>query len=264
MDIVDSHCHLDLIVEKGQDLDRVIDEARTSNVNYIQTIATSIENFKSTLSIAKKYDKMWTSVGVHPCNVGDNEKAIVTSEELIDLSRDDKVIGLGETGLDHFHSKEPSHITTQIKSFENHIAASKINKLPLIVHTRDADELTANIIKENMNSGEFPALIHCFTASEKFAWQMLDLGLYISISGIITFKNALDLHNIVRKIPLDRLLVETDAPYLSPVPFRGKLNEPAYTKYVVEYIASLKNISAEEVAKTTTDNFFKLFTKAQR
>jgi len=258
MIIVDSHCHLDMLTEYD-DIDKIVQRAIDADVKYLQTICTRLDNFENILNIAKKYDNVFASVGVHPSEV----EQVTAASELVKLASDAKVIGLGETGLDYFYNKEPAHHQLQRESFEQHIIAAQENQLPIIVHTRDAEEDTQNIISSGKKSKDFPGLIHCFTASKEFANNMLDLGMYISISGIVTFKNAKDLQEAVKHIPLNRLLVETDSPYLAPVPKRGKTNEPSYTRYVTEFIAQLKGVSMEEVAEQTTDNFFRLFSKAK-
>lgn len=255
MIIVDSHCHLDMMEEHDQ-IQNYISRAMAADVRYFQTICTKIENFENILKIARTYDNVFASVGVHPSEV----KAVITAQELIDLAKkDEKVIGLGETGLDYFYNKEKNHHRMQQDSFEQHIIASQENGLPVIVHTRDAEADTENIIARNKKSKNFPGLIHCFTASREFARKMLDLDIFISISGIVTFKNAEELREVVRFVPLDRILVETDSPYLAPVPHRGRVNEPAYTRFVAESIASLKGVSLEQLAAQTTANFFSLF-----
>jgi len=258
MIIVDSHCHLDMLTQYD-DIDSIVKRANENGVKYLQTICTKLDNFENVLNIAKKYDNVFASVGVHPSEV----EGVIDSDELIKLSKDDKVIGLGETGLDYFYNKEASHHKIQQDSFEQHIVASQNNNLPVIIHTRDAEGDTTDIISRNKKYKEFAGLIHCFTASKEFASKMLDLGMYISISGIVTFKNAENIREAIKYIPTDRLLVETDSPYLAPVPKRGKTNEPSYTRYVVEFLADLKGLEATELALQTTNNFFKLFSKAQ-
>jgi TatD DNase family protein len=259
MIIVDSHCHLDMLTEYDS-IDNIVKRAKEANVEYLQTICTRLDKFDEILSIAKKYDNVFASLGVHPSEV----ENIVTAENLMNLAKDKKVIGFGETGLDYFYNKEKEHQKLQRESFQQHIIAAQETKIPLIIHTRDAEDDTCNILAENKNNREFPGLLHCFTASKEFAAKMLDLGMYISISGIVTFKNAENIREALKYIPTDRLLVETDSPYLAPVPKRGKTNEPSYTKYVVEFIAELKGLSAEKLAEQTTNNFFKLFSKAKR
>ncbi len=259
MIIVDSHCHLDMLLDYDT-TDNIVNRAKESGVKYLQTICTRLDNFENILSLAKKFDNVYASVGIHPSEV----EIVPISAELLKLSSDDKVIGLGETGLDYFYNKDLEHHSLQRKSFEQHIITSQENGLPVIIHSRNAEEDTANIIANHKKRKEFPGLIHCFTSSKEFATKMLDLGLYISVSDIVTFKNAESLREAIKYVPLDRLLVETDSPYLAPVPKRGKTNEPSYTKYVVEFLAELKGISSEELANKTTDNFFRLFTKAIR
>lgn len=259
MMIVDSHCHLDMLKDYDS-TDNIIIRAKEANVHYLQTICTRLDNFENILFIAKKYNNVFASVGIHPSEV----ETVTTAKEILELASHEKVIGLGETGLDYFYNKEAKHQKMQRESFREHIIASQENNLPVIVHTRDAEEDTLRIIEEHKKDKEFPGLIHCFTASKELAVKMLDLGMYISISGIVTFKNAAELQEVAKFIPLDRMLVETDSPYLAPVPKRGKTNEPSYTKHVAEFIAHLKGINLEKVAEQTTNNFFSLFSKAQK
>ena len=255
--LVDSHCHLDYeILEK--DFDSVIKEAKEFGVEYLQTICTKISEFDKILEISKRDKNIFCSVGVHPCNVKD--EGVYKAAEIIKLTEDKKVIGIGETGLDYYHETESKK--QQIESFKEHIKASQETGLPVIIHTRDAEEDTLEILQEMMALKKFPALIHCFTASKKFAQEVLKLDLYISISGIITFKNAKDLQEIAKTLPLNRILVETDSPYLAPVPKRGKSNRPAYTKYTAEFLSELLEVDYDILAKKTTENFFSLFSKA--
>ncbi|MCP5369633.1 MAG: TatD family hydrolase [Rickettsiaceae bacterium] len=257
--IVDSHCHLDMLSEYDS-LDNIISRAANNGIKYIQTICVRLEEFDRILSIATHYPNVYASIGVHPNEVKQNQ--IVTVEYLLNYSKHEKVIGLGETGLDYYRCKDQGQQLAQIESFINHIQVSQQNHLPVIIHSREAEQDTISILKEYMKISYFPALIHCFTASKDFAREVLDLGLYISISGIVTFKSATDLQEIVKYIPADRLLVETDSPYLAPIPYRGKTNEPSFTKYVVDCLAQLKNIPNDQMADITTSNFFNLFNKA--
>jgi TatD DNase family protein len=259
MIFVDSHCHLDMLSDYDKH-DNIIMRAAESGTKYLQTICTTLENFPNILAIAEKYENVFCSVGVHPSEV----TQLVEASKLIALAKHKKVIGLGETGLDYYYNKEEVQQALQREVFGNHIEASIATNLPVIVHTRDAEDDTYDIVATYKKTHNFPGLIHCFTASEAFARKILDLGFYISIAGIITFKNAEDLRSIVKFVPLDRILIETDSPYLAPVPNRGKTNEPAFVKYVAGAIADLKNISLEQCAQQTTDNFFKLFSKAAR
>lgn len=259
--IVDSHCHLDLIEKQGADIDKVIANSLENNVKILQTICTRISQIDHILSYTKKHDFIFGSVGIHPCNV--DEEPEVKAQDIIDLClANDKIIGIGETGLDYFHDQ--SFIEKQKRSFIEHIKAAQETGLPLIIHSRDADEDMIMILEEQHKIKPFPALLHCFSSSNELAQRALKLGIYVSISGIVTFKNAKELQAIVNELPLDYLLVETDSPYLAPTPHRGQPNEPAYTKHVVEFIAQLKGLDEDELAKKTTDNFFKLFTKAKR
>ncbi len=259
MIIVDSHCHLDMLHEHDS-LENILKRAADSGVKYLQTICTKVNEIDKILQIAELHDNIFASVGQHPSEV----KEVIGASELLDISKHDKIIGIGETGLDYFYNKDLKHQENQRKSFSEHILASQENNLPVIIHTRGAEEDTKNIIAEHNQDKSFPGLIHCFTASKEFAKEMLDLGMYISISGIVTFKNAADLQEAARYIPLDRMLVETDSPYLAPVPKRGKTNEPSYTRYVAEFIADLKSVPLQEVAEVTTNNFFELFSKAKK
>jgi TatD DNase family protein len=259
MILVDSHCHLNMLADYDSH-DNIIKRALDSDVHYMQTICTKLEDFSLILAIAENYKNVFASVGIHPSEV----TKVINAQGLIDLAKHNKVIGLGETGLDYHYNKDHAQQKLQRQSFENHIEAScKIN-LPVIVHTREAEDDTFNIMSLYKKTYNFPALIHCFTASENFARKALDLGFYISVAGIITFKNAEELRSIVRFIPLDRLLIETDSPYLAPVPQRGRTNEPSYVRYVAQAIADLKGITIEECAKQTTQNFFTLFDKAMQ
>ncbi|WP_341793651.1 MULTISPECIES: TatD family hydrolase [unclassified Rickettsia] len=252
--LIDSHCHLNLLT-KDTDLDSVIQRAMANGVQYMQAICTKLEDLPDILQIAEKYKNVFASVGVHPCEV----KQTVSVEEIIKLSHHPKIIGIGETGLDYYHT--PYDKQQQKDLFVQHIYAASVTKLPIIVHTRDAEEDTIDILTSEMKNDNFPGLIHCFTSSKDLAKKMLDIGLYISMSGIITFKNATDLQEIVKYVPLERLLIETDSPYLAPTPMRGKQNEPAFVRYVAEKVAELKGITSIEVANATTHNFKKLFSK---
>jgi TatD DNase family protein len=256
--LVDSHCHLNFPDFKDQVTD-VINRAVANDVAYMQTICTKISEFAAVLAIAEQYNNVWCSVGVHPNNV-ENEP-LVTAAELTKLANNPKVIGLGETGLDYYYERSPRE--KQKLSFIEHIKTSQSTGLPVIVHTRAADEDTIEILREQYAKAKFPALIHCFSTGAKLAHAAIELGMYISISGIVTFKKAEELQSIVKDLPLSSILVETDAPYLAPMPYRGKTNEPAYTRNTAQFIADLKGISYEEVARVTTENFFKLFGKAK-
>ncbi len=256
--LIDSHCHL-TFPDFKEDCNQVIIRARESGVKLMVTISTKITQATEIIALADSYDDIVCSIGIHPHEV-ENEPEI-NVEDLIKLLKHPKVVGVGETGLDYFY--EHSCRETQKRSFRNHIIASRRTRLPVIIHTRDADEDTKFILEEEYSKGEYPGLIHCFTAGEDLARTVLDMGFYISISGIATFKNASDLREVIKMIPLERLLVETDSPFLAPVPFRGKRNEPSFVRHTAEMLAEIKDVSVEDVIKVTGDNFFSLFQKAQ-
>ena len=257
--LVDSHCHLDF-PNFVDDLDDVVARARDVGVGMMVTIATSIEGCGSARRVAERFPNIYCSVGVHPHEAQtDGQK---NADLLIRLAKYDKAVGIGETGLDYFYDHSP--LEDQQISFRAHIEAARETGLPLIVHTRDADEDTADILADEMKKGAFTGLIHCFSAGRKLAEAAIDLGLYISVSGIATFKAASDLRETLVAVPMDRLLVETDSPYLAPVPNRGKRNEPAFVTYTAERLAEIKGVPVEDIAAATTDNFFRLFTRADR
>ncbi|MCB2072628.1 MAG: TatD family hydrolase [Novosphingobium sp.] len=255
--LVDSHCHLQY---KGlvEDQQGVLSRARQAGVTGFLNISTRQREWEQVVGTAAREEDVWASVGIHPHEA--DAHADLGAASLIEAAKHPKVVGIGETGLDYYY--EHSDRETQQALFRTHIAVSRDTGLPLIVHTRDAEEDTARIIAEEMEKGAFPGLIHCFTASAGFARQMLELGLSISLSGIVTFKNAKDLQAIAAELPEDRLLVETDAPFLAPVPHRGQTCEPAFTADTARFVAGLREVDPERLAETTTGNFFRLFTKA--
>ncbi|WP_299592540.1 TatD family hydrolase [uncultured Microbulbifer sp.] len=256
--LVDSHCHLDrLKLDKFDgDLNAVLELARSRGVGKFLCVGISLENVDAVVSIAGRYDDVVCSVGVHPLDV---ESGLAEVEKLKALSTRPNVVALGETGLDYYYSTETKEVQQQ--SFIAHLQAAAQVELPVIVHTRDAREDTINLIREH-GSREHAGVLHCFTESWDMAKAALDLNYYISLSGIVTFKNAEELRDVARQVPLDRLLVETDSPYLAPVPYRGKPNIPAYVREVAEFIAELRGISYEELAAITTENFYRLFPRA--
>ncbi len=254
--IIDSHCHLDLLEEKGFNIDEIIANANANDVKILQTICTRISKIDDILKYTKKYDNVFASIGNHPCNV-DEEKMTSAAEIVEFCGKNEKIIGIGETGLDYFHKDaDPKN---QKKSFLAHIEAAQILQKPLIIHSRDCDADMADILEIEQKNRAFPALLHCFSSGENLAKRALDLGIFISLSGILTFKNALDLQEIAKNLPLNMILVETDSPYLAPMPHRGKPNQPAFTRHVVEFLASLKNLEVDEVARQTSENFRGLF-----
>lgn len=259
--IVDTHCHLDLLEEKNIQLSEILNSCEKNNVKILQTICTKISNLEKILKYTKENSNLYASVGLHPCYVSDKE--FKKSTEIIEICKNNsKIIGIGETGLDYYH--DTTLIKLQQESFLEHIDASSETKLPLIIHSRNADEDMANILKNSKKKYDFPALLHCFSSSWDLAKCALDLGIYISIAGIVTFKNAQELQDIVKRIPIEYLLLETDSPYLAPTPHRGQINQPSYTLHVAQFVAQLKNISLEEVISQTTKNFHKIFTRAQK
>lgn len=256
--LVDSHCHLDF-PEFAAELDEVVERARAAGVTTMQTICTELSRFDGVRTIAERFDDIWCSVGIHPHVAAGGEG--VTAAKLAKLAKHPKVIGIGETGLDYHYDKSPRDIQRRV--FRSHIEAARDTGLPLIVHSRDADDDMAEILGDEMGKGAFPGLMHCFSSSAQLSETALELGLYISISGIVTFKTAQELRDIVAAVPIERLLVETDAPYLAPVPNRGKRNEPAFTALTAARVAELKGVSTDELAEVTTENFFRLFSKAR-
>jgi len=257
MTVVDSHCHLEYagLVEDRQG---VLQRAREAGVRGFLNISTRQREWDAVIATAGREPDVWASVGIHPHEA--DAHADLGEGVLLAAAAHPRVIGIGETGLDYYYDK--SDRETQQALFRTHIRVSRETGLPIIIHTRDAEADTAAIIEEEMEQGAFPALIHCFTASADFARRMLSQGLSISLSGIVTFKNAKDLQAIAAELPADRLLVETDAPFLAPVPHRGRTCEPAYTMDTARFVSSLRGISVEELGETTTRNFFRLFGKA--
>lgn len=257
MMLIDSHCHLEYegLVE---DQHGVLERARRAGVIGILNISTCQSEWHKVVGTAEREKDVWASVGIHPHEA--DAHADLGEAALISAAEHPRVIGIGETGLDYYY--DHSDRETQQGLFRTHIAVSRETGLPLIVHTRDAETDTARILTEEMEKGAFPALIHCFTASASFARTVLDLGLSISLSGIVTFKNAKDLQAVAANLPEERLLVETDSPFLAPVPHRGKTCEPAFTADTARFVANLRDIEPERLGDLTTRNFFGLFTKA--
>jgi len=255
--LIDSHCHLEY---KGlvEDQQGVLARAREAGIGGFLNISTRQREWDQVIGTAAREDRVWASVGIHPHEA--DEHADLGEGALLEHAAHPRVIAIGETGLDYYY--DHSDRATQQALFRTHIAVARETGLPLIVHTRDAEDDTARIIGEEMEKGAFPALIHCFTASADFARAMLGHGLTISLSGIVTFKNAKDLQAIAAELPEDRLLVETDAPFLAPVPHRGQVCEPAFTADTARFVAGLRGVDAEHLAEATTRNFFALFSKA--
>jgi TatD DNase family protein len=257
--LVDSHCHLDYLARDG-DLDEVVARARRAGVGRMLTICTKVSEFDVIAGIAETYEDVWCSAGIHPHEAA--TEPAVTVDDLVTLARHPKAVGIGETGLDYYYEHSPRDV--QQAQFRTHIAAARKTGLPLIVHTRDADDDTADILEDEYAKGPFTGVIHCFSTGRTLAERALEIGFYISLSGIVTFKQAEDLRETVRALPLERLLVESDAPYLAPVPKRGKRNEPAYVAHTASAVADLKGVTNDTLSAVTTDNFFNLFHQIKR
>ena len=253
--IIDSHCHLNY-EPMSLSLKETIDRANRDGVDYLLTISTEDKSFDKILKIISNNKCVFGSYGIHP-HEAKNHLSIKSHDIIKKTKLNKKIIGIGESGLDFYYNH--SDKKDQIKCFEEHIIAAQNTQLPLIVHTRDAEAETVEILKKNLSIKNFKILIHCFTGSKKFAFKLLDLGAYISASGVVTFKKSQDLANTFKEISNDRILVETDSPYLAPVPFRGKPNEPSYIIHTVKFLSKLKNISFEDFSNITTTNFFNLF-----
>ena len=261
--IVDSHCHLNLIEDKGYKISDLLENAAKSNVKIINNICTDIDNYDKIKCYKSNADvNIYRTIGDHPCTIN-NERLPKNKNDIINfINNDPDIIGIGETGLDYYHDK--NFIELQKKSFINHIMAACDSELPVVIHNRESDDDMIDILKYYKDSNSnLKLLLHCFSSSKKLADFAINMGIYISISGIVTFKNASLLKEIVKDIPLDLLLVETDSPYLSPTPLRGQINQPCNTKYVVDYIAMLKNVSRETIISETTRNFHNLFLRAK-
>ena len=256
--IVDSHCHLDF-PELFQELDEIVDRAINTGVNRMVTICTKPSNNKTTIGIVERFPEIFYAQGIHP-HYAATEPAI-SIESLISLSKHPKMIGIGESGLDYYYTKETAQV--QEESFVRHIGAAQESGLPLIVHSRSADKDMARILRAEYSKKPFSCVMHCFSSGKDLAEECLEMGFYLSFSGILTFKNAKELVDIFLLTPRDRILIETDSPYLSPVPFRGKKNEPSYVRKIAEFGAELLNLNLDSFAELTSDNFFRLFTKAK-
>jgi TatD DNase family protein len=253
--LVDSHCHLDRLDLSNRDggLETVIADANARGISHFLSVAVDLNSSRALTELTAQYDHIYSSVGVHPLQ--DEELPLPKVEEIVELAKHPKVIAVGETGLDNFYSAES--YDWQYESFTRHLLASKQVEKPVIVHTRDARDETIKLLKQHQTDSA--GVLHCFTETWEMAKAAMEFGFYISFSGIVTFKNAGDLREVVKKIPLDRILVETDSPWLAPVPYRGKQNEPKNVYEVAQCVAEIKDISIEELAEITTQNFFKLF-----
>ncbi len=259
MSLVDSHCHLDFD-SLQKDFPGVLSRARTAGVETMVTICTKLSEFPRILALTEAGPNIFCSVGVHPHEA--DAEGLDSADPLLEAVENERVVGIGETGLDYYYMH--SDRDRQQVSFRAHIDAARRTGLPLIVHARDADDDTVAILEDEYHKGAYPAVIHCFTGTKALADKAIELGFYVSFSGILTFKSAKPLQEIARELPGDRILVETDAPYLAPVPHRGRTNEPSYVVHTASFLAELRGQGVEEVAARTSDNFYRLFTRATR
>ncbi len=256
--LVDSHCHLDFPAF-AEDLDAVVARARDAEVRVMQTIGTSLSGLPGQLALARRFDGVYASAGVHPHRAGTD--GVADERAILDLVDDPRVIGIGESGLDYYYKH--STPAEQERSFRAHIRAARESGLPLIVHTRDADEDTAAVLRDEMARGRFAGVVHCYSSSRALGEAAVGMGLYLGIGGILTFGRSDELRAAVRDLPLERMLLETDAPYLAPVPRRGKRNEPALIPHIAAALAEAKGVPVAEVERVTTENFFRLFGRAE-
>jgi TatD DNase family protein len=257
--LVDSHCHLDFPDFSGE-LDDVVARARGAGIARMVTISTRVQRLAGLLAIAERFADVYCSVGTHPHYA--HEELNVTAADLVAHTRHPKVVALGEAGLDYHYDRSPRD--AQERGFRTHVAAARQTGLPLVIHTREADADTARILEEETGQGAFPAVLHCFTGGAELARRAIALGLSISFTGILTFKSSTALRAIAAELPADRILVETDAPYLAPNPFRGKRNEPCYAVETAKVLAETRGVSCAEIAQQTSENFFRLFSKVPR
>jgi TatD DNase family protein len=257
--IVDSHCHLDF-PDFANDLDGIVDRARAQGVGRMVTISTRVRELPKLLAIAERFDEVFCSVGTHPHNA--HEELDIGTADLVAKTAHPKVVAIGEAGLDYFYDTSPRE--AQEQGFRAHIAAARETGLPLVIHARNADDDMARILEEETGKGAFPAVLHCFTGGRALAMRAIELGLSISFTGILTFKTSHALREIAADLPADRILVETDAPYLAPGKFRGKRNEPSYVVETAKVLAETRGVSFDEIASQTTENFFRLFSKVPR
>jgi TatD DNase family protein len=257
--LIDSHCHLDF-PDFAVELDDVVARAHGAGVSLMLTISTHVRRCDKLIAIAERYPGVYCSVGTHPHHA--QEEPDVTVEEIIALTRHPKVVAIGEVGLDYHYDKSPR--AEQRQGFRRHIEAARQTGLPLIIHTREAEDDTVAILEEELARGPFTGLLHCFTSKPELARRAVELGLYISFSGVLTFKKLHSLRETAAGVPMDRLLVETDSPFLAPEPLRGKTNEPAFVRHTAKTLAQVKGVSEAEIARQTTENFHCLFSKVPR
>ena len=254
--LIDSHCHLDFEA-MANDLDGVVARAAAAGVTGMVTISTHVDKFSTYAAIAERFANVWCSVGTHPHHA--DQELHIQTDDLVRLSAHPRCVAIGEAGLDYFYDNAPRE--AQATGLRRHIAAARITGLPLVIHSRSADEDMAAILEEEHAQGAFPFVLHCFTAGAELAQRALALGGYISFSGIITFRNAEEIRAVAKSVPADRYLVETDAPYLAPIPHRGASNEPSFVRHTAEKLAEVRGISLEQLGAETTANFARLFSK---
>jgi TatD DNase family protein len=257
--LIDSHCHLDF-PDFASELDAVVERARAAGITRLVTISTRVRNHGAVLAIAERFPDVYCSVGTHPHNA--HEELDLGTADLVARARHPKVVAMGEAGLDYHYDYSPRD--AQAQGLRNHIAAARETGLPLVIHSREADEDMARVLEEETGKGPFPAVLHCYTGGRELAQRAIALGLFISFTGIVTFKKSDDLRAIAASLPADKFLIETDAPYLAPGPHRGKRNEPAFVVETAKVLAETCGVSFEELARQTTDNFFRLFRKVPR
>ncbi|HEY4982284.1 MAG TPA: TatD family hydrolase [Pseudolabrys sp.] len=257
--LVDSHCHLDF-PDFAAELDEVVARARAAGIGRLVTICTRVRKHAQVLAVAEKFPEIYCSVGTHPHNA--HEELDIDAKALIALTKNPKVVAIGEVGLDYHYDNSPRD--AQAQGLRQHIAAARETGLPLVIHAREADADMARILEDETGKGTFPAVLHCFTGGRDLAFKAIELGHYVSFTGILTFKNSAALRDIAAALPADRILVETDAPYLAPLPYRDKRNEPAYVVETAKVLADTCGVTADEIARQTTENFFRLFNKVPR
>lgn len=257
--LVDSHCHLDF-PDFAAELDAVVDRARAAGIGRLVTISTRVKRHAQVLAIAERFPEVFCSVGTHPNHA--HEELDIDAKVLIGIAKHPKVVAIGEAGLDYFRNTSPRD--AQAAGLRQHIAAARETGLPLVIHSRECDADMAQTLKEESGKGAFPAVLHCFTGGRDLAFTAIQLGHYVSFTGILTFKNSVALREIAAALPADRVMVETDAPYLAPGPYRGKRNEPSYVVETAKVLADARGVSLEEITRQTTENFFRLFNKVPR
>ena len=257
--LVDSHCHLDF-ADFAEEREAIVQRALDHNITRLVTICTRVRRFDAIIAIAEQYDSVYASVGTHPNNA--HEELDITADDLIRLSGHPKVVAIGEAGLDYHYDYAPQQ--AQAQGFRTHIAASRATQLPLVIHARSADQDMISILREETGKGAFPFILHCFSSGPELARVGVELGGYVSFSGILTFKNSPEIREIAKNVPRDRLLVETDAPYLAPMPHRGKRNEPSFVRHTAAVLAETIGVSEDEIGDITSENVFRLFSKMPR